>query len=154
MCFKCGQDVMVKYSHFRPWFCKPKSFVQNDVKPALIRCISHIQCWTVWNEVQTFEYSRIHIVETKQGFSSEYQSNLTSMAKGKAKPLIRPNSMWFWELSRCDWKISQFRPKFCKSNPYVQNDVKSALIRCISHIQYWNVWNEVETFEYSRIHIV
>jgi hypothetical protein len=38
----------------------------NGVKTGLIRCISHIQYWTAWNEVQTFIYSRIHIVETKQ----------------------------------------------------------------------------------------
>jgi hypothetical protein len=68
----------------------------NDVKTALIRCISHIQYWTVLNEVQTFEYSRIHIVETKQGLSSEYQSNFTSTGKRKSNQQIRPNSMSFW----------------------------------------------------------
>jgi hypothetical protein len=78
------------------------------VKTAIIRCISHIQYWNVWNEVQTFEYSRIHIVESKQGLSNEYQSNFTSMAKRKSMPLIRPNSMCFWEPSRCDRKIPLF----------------------------------------------
>jgi hypothetical protein len=80
-------------------------YVQNDVIPALIPCISHIQYWTVWNEAEAFDYSRIQFVDTKQGLSSEYQSNFTSMANRKSKPLIRPNSMCFWDLSRCDGKI-------------------------------------------------
>jgi hypothetical protein len=87
-------------------------------------------------------------------FIDGIQLNFTFMVQQKSKPLFRPNSMCFWEPSRCDGKIPHFRPKFCKSNPYVQNEVKAALIRCISHIQYRNVWNKVETFEYSRIHIV
>jgi hypothetical protein len=87
-------------------------------------------------------------------FIEGIQLNFTSMVQQKSKPLFRPNSMCFWEPPISDVKIPHFRPKFCKWNPYVQNDVKSALIRCISYIQYLNVWNEVETFEYSRIHIV
>jgi hypothetical protein len=78
------------------------------VKTGLIRCISHTQYWTVLNEVHTFEHSQIHIVETKQGLSTEYQSNITSMAKRKSKNLIRPYSMCFWEPSRCDGKIPPF----------------------------------------------
>jgi hypothetical protein len=77
------------------------------VKTAQIRCISHTQYWTVWNEVQTFKYSWVHIVETKQGLSSEYQSNSTYMAERKSKPLIRPNSVCL-DQSRCDGKISSF----------------------------------------------
>jgi hypothetical protein len=41
--FESRQDVMGNYSHFRLLFCKPKSYIQNDLKTALIRCISHIQ---------------------------------------------------------------------------------------------------------------
>jgi hypothetical protein len=93
--FKSRQDVMGKYPHFPPYFCKPKSYVQNDVKTALIQCISHIQYWTFWNEVQTFQYSWIHIVETKQCLTKEYQSNITSIAEQKSKPPIRPNSFCF-----------------------------------------------------------
>jgi hypothetical protein len=72
-----------------------KSIRTNDVKTGLIRCISHIQCWNVWNEVETFEYSRNHIVETKKGLSSEYQSNFTPISKRTSNPLVRPNSMCF-----------------------------------------------------------
>jgi hypothetical protein len=124
------------------------------VKTALIRCISHIQYWTVWNKVQTFENSRIHIVETKQVLSSVYQLNFTSNDKPKSKPLIRHNSMCFWDLSRCDGKLPIFSALISKPKSYVWNDVKTALIRCISLIQHWTVWNEFETFEFSRIHIV
>jgi hypothetical protein len=92
---------------FGPNF-KNQSYVQSDVKTALIRCISHIQYWTDWTEVETFEYSWIHIVETNQGLSNEYQSNITSMGKRKSKHLIRPNSKCFWEMSRCDWKTPPF----------------------------------------------
>jgi hypothetical protein len=42
MCFKSRQDVMGKYPHFRLLFCEPNSYLQNDGKIALIRCISHI----------------------------------------------------------------------------------------------------------------
>jgi hypothetical protein len=105
--FESRQEVIWKYPHIRPKFCKPNSYVQNDVKTELIRCISHIH-WTVWNQVQTLEYSRIHVFETKQGLSREYQSNFTSMAKRKSEPLNRPNSMCFWEQSRCDGKIHTF----------------------------------------------
>jgi hypothetical protein len=146
---------MGKKLFFRPYFCKPKSYVQNDVKTAQIRCISHIQCWTVWNEIQTFEYSRIHIVETKQGLLNEYQSNFNSIGKRKSKPLIRPNSMGFYGPVRCNSKIPPFSALILQTKVIrTQNDVKTALIRCISHIQYRTVWNEVQTFEYSWIHIV
>jgi hypothetical protein len=64
---------MGKYPYFRPLFYKPKSYVPNDVKTDLIRYISYIQYWTVSNEVETFEYSGIHVVEAKQGLSNEYQ---------------------------------------------------------------------------------
>jgi hypothetical protein len=94
-------------SIFGPNFAN-QSYVQNDGKTELIRCISPIQYWTVWNEVQTFENSWIHIVETKQGLSSVYQSNFTSIDKPKSKTLIRPNSMCFYEPSWCDGKITPF----------------------------------------------
>jgi hypothetical protein len=55
-----------------------------------------------------FEYSRIYIIEAKQGLSSEHQSNFNSMAKRKSKPLIRPNPMCFYDPSRFDGKIPQF----------------------------------------------
>jgi hypothetical protein len=126
----------------------------NDVGTEQFRCISHIQYWTAWNEVEKFECSRINNVETKQGISNEYQSNFTSMAKRKSKPLIRPFSMCFKSCQDVMWKYPHFRTSFCKPKSYLQNDVETALIRCISHFQYWTVWNEVQTFEYSRIHIV
>jgi hypothetical protein len=63
-----------------------------------------------FNEVRTFEFSRIHIVANKQGLSNECQSNFTSIGKRKSKILIRPNSMCFQEPSRCDGKI--FGPNF------------------------------------------
>jgi hypothetical protein len=93
---------------FGPNFANQKSYVQNDAKTALIRCISHIKYWTIWNEVQTIEYFRIHIVETKRSLPSEYQSNIISMTKRKSKPIIRPNSMCFWKPWRCDRKIPIF----------------------------------------------
>jgi hypothetical protein len=145
------------YDGKMPQFSEPilqtKVIRSNDVKTALIRCISHIQYWTVWNEVQTFETSRIHIVEIKQGLSSVYQSNFTSIDKPKSKPLIRPNSMCFWDLSWCDWKIPPFSNLILQTKVIRTNDVKTALIRWISHLQYWTVWNEVQTCEHSRIHI-
>jgi hypothetical protein len=108
----------------------------------------------VWNEVKTFEYSRIHIVESKHGLSNEYQSNFTTTAKRKSKPLIRPNAMCFYDLSRCDEKIPPFSAIILQTKVIRTNDVKTALIRCISLIQYWTVWNEVKTFEYCQINIV
>jgi hypothetical protein len=93
------------------WFENNHNFAHNFanhsqrkkwLKTPLIRCISHIQYWTVWNEVETFEYSR------KQSLSNEYQSNFTSMANRKSKPLIRLNSKCFWEPSLCDGKITPF----------------------------------------------
>jgi hypothetical protein len=62
----------------------------------------------------------------KQCLSSEYQSNFTTMVKRKTKPLIRPNSIFFQELSRCDVKVHPFsalislcnviRTKWCKNS--------------------------------------
>jgi hypothetical protein len=153
---------MRKYPNFRPQFCKPKSFVQNDVKTALIRCISHIQYWTVWNEVQTFEWSRIHIVESKQCLSNEYQSNFTSMAKRKSKPLIRPNSMCFHERSLCDGKIPPFsdpslqtkviRTKWCENransmhftHPTLNRLERDSNVRILSNTYRWNQTRFIE----------
>jgi hypothetical protein len=124
------------------------------VKTAVTWCISHIQYWTVWNEVQTFEYSWIHIVEIKQGLWSVYQSNFTSMYKPKSKPLIRPNKMSFWDFSRCAGKLPTFSALILQIKVLRTNDVNTALNRWVSHLQYWTIWNEVQTFEYSRIHFV
>jgi hypothetical protein len=147
---------MGKYPHFRQIFCKPKSYVQNDVKTALIRCISHLQYWSVWNEFQTFEYSRIHIFETKQGLSNEYQSNITCIAKRKSKPLIRPNSMCFYDPSRCDGDIPQFsililqtkvmRTKWCENrsnsmhftHPILKRLERESNVRILPNIYRWN----------------
>jgi hypothetical protein len=84
------------------------SYEQNDLKTALIRHFTNIQYRTDWNEVETFEYSRIHIVETKHGLLNEYKSNLTSISKRKSIPLIPPNSNCFHEPSGCDVKIPPF----------------------------------------------
>jgi hypothetical protein len=129
MCFYDPSRCDLKYPYFQPLFCKPKSYVQIDVRTALIRCLSHLQYWTDWNEAETFEYSRIHIDEIKQGLSSEYQSNFTSMAKRKSMPLIRPNSMRFLKPPRCDVKIPPFaalilqtkviRTKWCDQHWYI-----------------------------------
>jgi hypothetical protein len=110
---------------FSALILRTKVIRTNDLKTKLIRCISQIQYWTVWNEVQTFECSRIRVVETKQGLSNEYQSSFTSVSKGKSKPLIRPNSRSFYEPSRCDVKIPPilaliletkiFRPNWCEN---------------------------------------
>jgi hypothetical protein len=126
------------------------------VKTALIRCISHMQYWTVWNEVQTFEYSRIHIVETKQGLSNEYQSYFTSMPKRKSKILIRPNSICFWEPSRCDGKIPPFldlilqtkfiRTKWCVTrdnsmhftHPILNRLERGSNVRILPNTNRWN----------------
>jgi hypothetical protein len=132
------------------------SYVQNDVITALIRCILHIQYWTVWNEVQTFECSRIQIVDTKQGLSSEYQSNLTSMAKRKPEPLIRPNSMYFWNPPTCNGKIHPFsalslhtkviRTKWCDNransmhftHPILNSLERGSNVRILSNTNRWN----------------
>jgi hypothetical protein len=95
MCFWDLSRCDWKVPPFSALVLQTKVIRTNDVKTAPIRCISRIQCWTVWNDVQTFENSRIHVIETKQGLSSEYQSNFTSEVKRKSKPLIRLNSMCF-----------------------------------------------------------
>jgi hypothetical protein len=153
---------MRKYPHFRLKFRKPKSYVQNDVIPALIRCVSHIQYWTVCNKVETFEYSGIQIVETKQGLSSEYQSNYTSMAIRKSKPLIRPNSVSFWETSRCDGKIPPFsaiilqikftRTKWCENlansihfiHPILNRLERGSNVRILPNTNRWNQTRFIE----------
>jgi hypothetical protein len=167
---------MWKYPDFRPEFCKPKSYVQNDVITTLIRCISQIQYWTVWNEVQTFEYSRIQIVETKQGLSSEYQSNFTSMAQRKSKRLIRPNSVSFWEPSRCDMKIPPFsalilqtkviRTKLCDiransmhfTHPILNRLERGSNVRKLPNTNRWNqtrfierIWVELPFYRSTKV---
>jgi hypothetical protein len=134
---------------FGPNFAN-QPYVRYDVKTSLIQCISNIQYWTVWNEVQTCESARTYSVETKQGLSREYQSNFTSTAKRKSKPLIRPSSRCLWEQSRCDLKIPPFSALILQTKFIRKNDVKTALVRWITHIQYWTVLNEVQTCEYSR----
>jgi hypothetical protein len=138
------------------------SYVQNDVKTAIIRCISIIQYWTVWNEFQTFEYSRTHIVETKQGLSNEYQSNFTSMAKRKSQPLIRPKSICYWEPSRCDGKIHPFsalilHTKFIRTkwwenspnsmhftHPILNRLERGSNVRILPHTYRWNQTRFIE----------
>jgi hypothetical protein len=117
---------------------------------------------TVWNEVEMFEYSRIHIVETKQGLSGEYQSNFPSMAKRKSMTLIRPNSMCFWEPSWCDRKIPPFsaiilqtrviRPKWCEKRaksmhftlPILNRLERGSNARILQNIYRWNQTRFIE----------
>jgi hypothetical protein len=148
---------MGKYPHFRDKFCKPKSYVRNDVKTALIRYISYIQYWTVWEEVQTFEYSRIHFVENKQGLSNEYQSNFTSIAKRKSKSLVRPNSLSFLEPSCFDGKIPPFsalilqtkvmRIKWCENSAYSMHFTHPILNRLE---RGWNVRILPNTYRWTK----
>jgi hypothetical protein len=98
----------------------------------------------------------------KQGLSNEYQSNLNSMAKRELKPLMRPNSMCFWEPSRCDRKIPPFsaiilqtkviRTKWCENRAnsmYITHPMLNRMERG------WNVrilantyrWNQKRFFE-------
>jgi hypothetical protein len=152
---------MGKYPIFGPNFAN-QSYVQNDVKTALIQWISHNQYWTVWNEVQTFEYSRIHSVETEQVLSNEYQSNFTSMAKRKSKTLIRPNSMCFQKPTRYDGQIPIFsalilqtkniRTKWCENHA----DSMHFTHPIMNHLERgWNVrilrntcrWNQTRFIE-------
>jgi hypothetical protein len=57
--------------------------------------------WNVRILTNTYRWNQTNL-------SNEYQSYITSMAKLKSKPLIRPNSMCFIEPSRCDGKITPF----------------------------------------------
>jgi hypothetical protein len=74
------------------------------------------QYWNVWNEVEMFEYSRIHFIETKKGLSSEYLSNFTSVAKRTSNPLIRPNSMCFKNRQDVMGKFPIFGPNFANKS--------------------------------------
>jgi hypothetical protein len=126
------------------------------MKTALIGCITHILYWTAWNQVETIDYSRILIVETKKGFSSEYHSNFTSTAEEKSKPLFRPNSLCFWEPSWCDSKIPLFsvlnlqiksiRTKWCENransmhftHPILNRLERGWNVRILPNTYHWN----------------
>jgi hypothetical protein len=138
-----------------------QSYVKNGVKTALIRCISRIQYWTFRNDFQTFGYSRIDIVETKQGLSNEYQWNFTSVAEQKSKPLIRPNSMCFWEPSRCDSKIIPFsalilltkfiRTKWCENRANSMHFTHPILNRLERR---WNVRILPNTYRWNQTRFI
>jgi hypothetical protein len=108
MCFwepsRCDEEIptvsalLMQTDLIRTKWCENRANSMHFTHPILNRLE---RGWNVRILPNTYRWTQL-------GLSSEYQSNFISMPKRRSKPLILPNSMCFWEPSRCGRKIPIF----------------------------------------------
>jgi hypothetical protein len=107
------------------------------------------------NESQSLKFDLIQCVfKSRQDVTRKYpffpalilQTKVKAYNSTQLNVFLRALKMW-WETAPI------FGHNFADLS-YVQNYLKTGLIRCISHILYWTVFKKVQKFEKSLIHIV